>query len=54
MLSIIRCDFSYFELVAVVGNSSNPRKIKSQGGGYEDNPNFDANAKDVRQIVKKY
>jgi hypothetical protein len=48
------CDFSYFELVAVVGVTTNPKKIKSQGGGYEDNPNFDANAKDVRQIVKKY
>ena len=49
------CDFSYFELVAVVGDSANPRKIfNNEEGRYVDNPKFDANAKDIRKIVKKY
>ena len=49
------CDFSYFELVAVVGETSNPKKIKKQdGSGFEDNPNFDPNKKDIRKIIKKY
>jgi hypothetical protein len=47
-------DLSFLELVAIVGPSNNPKKIKSEEGKYIDNPNYKPNLPHLCKVIKKY
>lgn len=46
-------DLNFLELVAIVGPSNNPKKIKEEGV-YIDNPNYKPNLPFLCKVIKKY